>query len=223
MALGSSLPPAAPEPARRPGIPLRRVAGWRMSRAGKAPAVAGALLAGLLAAGCSHEPASPLRPSVESCIQFSINAIQHHVTVTSVPPECRGLTRAQVNYAVGRAVHAMAATVRGKASQRARAHRLSPAPRAFRRCWQGPCCRNRSGRRGRGTWPGQPGPTTSPAPARADRGGAWRVRPGNDPVRAAGRRWRRLTVRLGSARGQDRPRPGPAAAPALRTPARPRL
>ncbi len=88
--------------------------------------MAGAMLAGLLAGGCAHQPATPPRASVESCIQFGIAAIQRHVTVSAVPQACQGLTRSQVNYAVGRAVYAMATTVRGKARWRVRAHELSP-------------------------------------------------------------------------------------------------
>jgi len=102
----------------RPGGPRRRGI-W-------APAAAGAILAGLLAAGCGHGPAAPPRPSVQSCTSFGINAIAHHVTVRSLPPACRGLTRAQVNYAVGRAVYAMTATVHGKARRRALTLKLSP-------------------------------------------------------------------------------------------------
>jgi hypothetical protein len=89
-------------------------------------AAAGVILAGLLAAGCGHGPAAPAGPSVQSCASFGINAIEHHVTVTSLPAACRGLTRAQVNYAVGRAIYAMTATVHGKARRRALTLKLSP-------------------------------------------------------------------------------------------------
>jgi len=98
----------------------------RRNRAIAARAAAGAILAGLLAAGCGHGAAAPAGPSVQSCTSFGINAIEHHVTVTSLPAACRGLTRAQVNYAVGRALYAMTATVHGKARRRALTLRLSP-------------------------------------------------------------------------------------------------
>lgn len=98
----------------------------RHRRATRARAAAGLILAGLLAAGCGHGPAAPPRPSVQSCTSFGINAIEHHVTVTSLPAACRGLTRAQVNYAVGRAIYAMTATVHGKAQRRALTLKLSP-------------------------------------------------------------------------------------------------
>ena len=91
-----------------------------------ASAAAGAVLAGLLAAGCAQGAAGPPRPSVESCAEFGINAIKHRVTVTSLPAACRGLTRAQVNLAVGQALYAMTGNVHGKAQRRARARELSP-------------------------------------------------------------------------------------------------
>jgi hypothetical protein len=97
----------------------------RRNRARSACAVAGVLLAGLLA-GCMHGPAGPQRASVESCTRFGISAIEHHVTITSVPAACRGLTGAQINFAVGTALHAVAGTVHGKARIRARALKLSP-------------------------------------------------------------------------------------------------
>jgi len=92
----------------------------------RASAAAAAVLAGLLAAGCARGPAGPPRPSVESCAEFGISAIKHRVTVTSLPPACRGLTRAQVNLAVGQALYAMTGNVHGKAQRRARARELSP-------------------------------------------------------------------------------------------------
>ena len=91
-----------------------------------ARAAAGVILAGLLAAGCAHGPATPQRPSVQSCTAFGINALQHRVMVTSLPAACRGLTRAEVNYSVGRALYAVAGSVHGKAQRRALAAKLSP-------------------------------------------------------------------------------------------------
>ena len=101
--------------ARRPGRP---------NRAATAVMVAAAAVAGLAAAGCSQQPTAP-RASVGACIQFGIGAIRHHRTVTSLPPACRGLTRAQVNFAVGSALHSAAIGARGKARQRARIARAS--------------------------------------------------------------------------------------------------
>jgi manganese efflux pump family protein len=94
----------------RAGRPGRR---WRNCAANMA--VTGALLAGA-AAGCSSPPAaSP--GSVSSCFQFAATAIHRHTTVTVVPPACRGLSRLQVNVAVGRALHDAAAGARGKVRQ----------------------------------------------------------------------------------------------------------
>jgi hypothetical protein len=76
---------------------------------------------------------------VESCVQFGVAAIRHHVTVTSLPPACRGLTGTQVDFAAGIALRSAGAGVRGKAQRRARIVKAShflehmfvavPAPR----------------------------------------------------------------------------------------------
>ena len=47
-----------------------------------------------------------------------MEAIRQHVTVTALPPACQGLSQLEVNIAVGRALHAVVAGVRGKARQR---------------------------------------------------------------------------------------------------------
>jgi hypothetical protein len=96
----------------------------RRNHAAAAVVLAAVTLAALAAAGCSHQPATA-RASVESCTQAGIDAIRHHVTVTSVPPACQGLTRAQVNFAVASALHSAASGAHGKARQRARIARLS--------------------------------------------------------------------------------------------------
>lgn len=100
----------------------RRIPG-RRNPAATAFLAAGLVLAGL-AAGCSRQPEAP-RASVESCIQFGVAAIRHHVTVTSLPPACRGLTRAQVNFAVGSALHSVAIGAGGKVRQRERIAQVS--------------------------------------------------------------------------------------------------
>jgi hypothetical protein len=98
----------------------------RRNRAIKGFAVAGVVGAGLLSAGCAHEPTSPQQASVESCIQFSISALKHQVTVTSLPAVCRGLTSAQLNFAADAATDAMAGTMHGKLLARARRRELRP-------------------------------------------------------------------------------------------------
>jgi hypothetical protein len=78
--------------------------------------VTGVVLAGVVA-GCSSQPAVA-RGSVTSCFQFGVGAIRRHVTVTAVPAACQGLSQIEVNVAVGRALQAAAAGVRGKDRQR---------------------------------------------------------------------------------------------------------
>jgi hypothetical protein len=71
----------------------------------------------VLAAGCSSPPAVT-RASVNSCFQFAVGAIQRHVTVTTVPTACQGLSQLEVNVVVSRALQATAAGVGGKVAQR---------------------------------------------------------------------------------------------------------
>lgn len=70
-----------------------------------------------LVSGCSGQPAAP-PSSVTACTRFGASAIRRHVTVTVVPAACRGLSQAEVNVAVGQALRAAAAGVRGRARQR---------------------------------------------------------------------------------------------------------
>jgi hypothetical protein len=79
----------------------------------------------VLAAGCSSPP-PVTRGSVNSCFQFAAGAIQRHVTVTTVPAACEGLSQLEVNVAVDRALQAAAAGVRGKVAQRQLIGRDSP-------------------------------------------------------------------------------------------------
>jgi hypothetical protein len=97
-------------------VAVSHVSGTRWRRCAAKMMVTGIVLAGL-AAGCSGQPAVTGN-SVTSCFQFAARAIQHHVTVTAVPAACRGLSQAEVNLAVSRALRAAAAGVRGKVRQR---------------------------------------------------------------------------------------------------------
>jgi manganese efflux pump family protein len=81
-----------------------------------AKVAAGAVLA-VMAAGCSGVPAAP-RNSVTACAQVAGAAIRRHVTVTTMPAACRGLSQVEVNVAVGRALRAAAGGARGKVRQR---------------------------------------------------------------------------------------------------------
>src|ERR1019366_144058 len=74
---------------------------------------AGAMLAGLLAAGCGAQNAGPPpggvpQGSVSACTAFGVRAIDQHLTVTRKPAACQGLSKAQVNLAIGRAVYLVA-------------------------------------------------------------------------------------------------------------------
>jgi len=48
--------------------------------------------------------AAPVHPSLRACASFGLRAIKRHEVVSVVPPACAGLTRAQVNQAVGIAI-----------------------------------------------------------------------------------------------------------------------
>ncbi|MGE5133622.1 MAG: hypothetical protein ACM32E_12025 [Gemmatimonadota bacterium] len=94
------------------------------------PAMAGvlaaALLAGLLAAACTHQPARPPRASVGSCTRSSVSALRHRTALTSLPAACQGLSRHQLYAAADAAVRTLAGTVHGKNLRRARMRELSP-------------------------------------------------------------------------------------------------
>jgi hypothetical protein len=70
---------------------------------------AGGLLTVLFIAGCGTSAgqtlASGVRPAtVPGCTAYGVHAIEHHVTVTQIPPACQGLSRAEINQAAGSAV-----------------------------------------------------------------------------------------------------------------------
>jgi hypothetical protein len=89
-------------------------------------AIAGGVLTALLAAGCGAQSASPHEGhgpdgSVQACTSYAVRAIDQHVTVTRKPPACQGLSKAQVNQAVGRAIYLAAGLGQHKAAWRHRA------------------------------------------------------------------------------------------------------
>jgi hypothetical protein len=86
-----------------------------------AAVIAGAVLTALLAAGCGAESAAPSGGTVQACADYGARAIEHHVTVTWMPAACRGLSKAQVNQAVGQAIY-MVAGGRHKAAWRRQAY-----------------------------------------------------------------------------------------------------
>jgi manganese efflux pump family protein len=81
-----------------------------------------ALLAAALMAGCSAGPPALYRGSVDACYAFSVQAIERHIMVTTVPRACHGLGHEQVNLAVGRAIRDTAGS-RPKAAARRLANR----------------------------------------------------------------------------------------------------
>ena len=64
----------------------------------------GAVLAGLLGAGCSASAVSSSGGGEQTCFAFAVRALEKHITVTRVPTACAGLSNAAVNLAVARAV-----------------------------------------------------------------------------------------------------------------------
>ncbi|HEY6279342.1 MAG TPA: hypothetical protein VIX86_23770 [Streptosporangiaceae bacterium] len=88
------------------------------------PAIAGFVLAGLALAGCAHQPPARQQASLASCTAFSISVLRHHVTVTSLPAACRGLTKSQLHRAAGTALQAVAEAVPGKVRILPRAREL---------------------------------------------------------------------------------------------------
>ena len=66
-----------------------------------------AVTAALPAAGCSAGQPATSQGTVASCYAFAVQALNQHVTVTSVPAACTGLTHEQINLAVDRAIRAV--------------------------------------------------------------------------------------------------------------------
>jgi manganese efflux pump family protein len=62
------------------------------------------LLAVTLMAGCSSRVLVAPPGTDASCFSFAVRALQRHLTVTKVPPECAGLSHEQVNEIVDRAI-----------------------------------------------------------------------------------------------------------------------
>jgi hypothetical protein len=73
-------------------------------RIGVSCALLGALMAVLLAGGCSAGPVTSYRASEQTCYDLAVLALQRHVTLSARPPACVGLSPAQVNLAVARAI-----------------------------------------------------------------------------------------------------------------------
>ena len=97
----------------------------------RAAALASGLLLAVLAAGCGPAPhgAAPhgaARGSVQACTAFGVRAIEQRRTPARKPPACQGLSQAEVNFALGRAIYLTAGSGRHKAAWR-RAARVAGA------------------------------------------------------------------------------------------------
>ncbi len=84
------------------------------------------LATGVLAAACGSGSApahyEPDRTgSVPACTAAAAAALNHHVTLTALPGPCRGLSRAQLNLALGRAIYEVAGAGQHKVAWRRRA------------------------------------------------------------------------------------------------------
>jgi len=95
------------------------------------------LATGVLATACGARGAPASRESVPACTATAVAAIEHHVTLTTIPAACRGLSRAELNFALGRAIYEVAGAGQHKTAWRRRAAaagaRLAPLIQSLRR------------------------------------------------------------------------------------------
>jgi len=85
-------------------------------------AVPAGLLAAALVAGCSGGASAPDRATTGTCYAFAVQALEQHVTVTTVPRACAGLSHEQIDLAVTRAIRTVVGR-RSKVAGRRLAHR----------------------------------------------------------------------------------------------------
>jgi len=105
-----------------PGTPRWPTARFLRHRAGALAVAVLAVTAALTATGCSTGRPGTSQGTVANCYAFAVHALNQHVTVTSVPAACAGLTHEQINLAVDRAIRAVVGPHR-KAVARRLAHR----------------------------------------------------------------------------------------------------
>jgi manganese efflux pump family protein len=78
----------------------------------KVAAAAGGVLAALTLSGCgayaAGVPGGHSQPSMSACAAYGVHAIEHRIRVTREPAPCQGLSKAEVNDAVGIAVRQVA-------------------------------------------------------------------------------------------------------------------
>jgi hypothetical protein len=83
------------------------------------------LLAAALVAGCSGGARAPYRATTGTCYAFAVQALERHVTVTTVPRACAGLSHEQIDLAVTRAIRTVVGP-HSKVAGRRLAHRELP-------------------------------------------------------------------------------------------------
>ena len=79
------------------------------------------LVTGVLATALGVGGAPHPRGSVPACTATAVQAIEHHVPLTTVVAACRGLARAELNFALGRAIYDVAGAHQHKTAWRHRA------------------------------------------------------------------------------------------------------
>lgn len=92
-----------------------------MNRTIRAVAALSGMLAVLLAVGCGTRAASGGRASVPGCTAYGLHAIEQQITATRMPAACLGLSKAQVNFALGRAIFEAEGSGQHKVAWRRRA------------------------------------------------------------------------------------------------------
>jgi hypothetical protein len=98
-------------------------------------AIAGGLLAAVLAAGCgAHAPSGSSagaaagkasQSTAQGCADYGVYAIEHHITVTRTPAACQGLSKPEISHAAAVAILRVAGGER-KAKWRKRAAEVAP-------------------------------------------------------------------------------------------------
>ena len=79
------------------------------------------IVTGVLATALGIGGAPPPRASAAACAVAAVQAIEHHIPLTSVTTACRGLSRADLNSALGRAIFEVAGAGHHKTAWRRRA------------------------------------------------------------------------------------------------------
>jgi hypothetical protein len=193
-------------------VPPVSVSAGHRERPVKAMAKVAALIRGVLlaelVAGYAAGASGPAPASVPACIAFGVRVIRQRRTPDRLPPACSGLSRAEVNLALGRAIYLAAGSHRSKAAWRRdapRGRRPAGSSDQLAAARRGQLTHGRGGRPGArsrrpGPPPARPGRPGHLADQHRDRGGhaGPAVRP-RGPAPVAGRRAAILPVAHGLA------------------------